>query len=195
MIDLTNKYVFVQNKEECERLFAEARKQRFSWYHTRRSLEIHEDQSFPDILYFSTDHTVSRSCRLNPENATQFIMASKLNNDEMTAREFIGYFTKCKCVGTGNPEVLDCTNCILGNDHTKFGIALCSPFCWSGNEDELLSIVAAGEYDAAASEKKAAILLETFMENPCKEAFTDDVRDSFVLAIKKLKGEEDGENV
>lgn len=55
--------------------------------------------------------------------------------------------------------------------------------------------MAAGEYDAAASEKKAAILLEAFMENPCKEAFTDDVRDSFVLAIKKLKGEEDGENV
>lgn len=191
MINLTNKYVFVQNKEECERLFAEAQKQRFSWYHTKRSLEIYEEQSFPDILYFGTDHTVSRSYLPNFGNATQFIMASKLNNDEMTAREFIGYFTKCKCIGTGNPEVLDCANCVLGNDHTKSGTALCSPFCWIGNEEELLSIVTAGEYGAAASEKNAALLLETFMENPSKEAFTDDIRDSFILAIKKLRGEED----
>ena len=58
MMDLRCKYIKVETKEECEKLFEIAKAQGFKWAGYENSLYVDSNQRFPDIILFRDDRTV-----------------------------------------------------------------------------------------------------------------------------------------
>lgn len=181
---LENSCIWVANREECKELFNIARDQGFTWWlDTDEDLEILHDQKFPDILYFTEHHTVAHS--IEARKATQLKLASDVLRPKFTLEDFIRYFAECECAGTGDVQKLNCTDCVMGNDNTKCGKALCSPFDWKGNEQELLSIVKEGVYCIDDRAKNAATVIQQFMDST--STLTPELQSSLALAVDTLE--------
>lgn len=181
MIDLRNTCVLIRTKEENEMLIKEAEKQGFHWYSKGNCKPLLE-QYFPDILKFYNDKDVVHSAHIGAERDTFYEASELLGTKEMTAREFIEWYSDIrKCDGR------ECPECVLHQRNTKCNKFLCNISNWGNNTDELLEIAKSGRFTTVPTEEKAIETFEKFIENPDHVVVNDEFIDALKLAVKKLK--------
>lgn len=134
MVNLTCKRVIVRTLEEYKKILKEAENQGFRWS-LGENMNPLPDQTFPSILEFDKDKTVTR--RVVKRKQIPLLEARGLFNvEEPTAREFIEYIKELReCAGRS------CFKCATSPYNTKCGKYLCDVENWEGNEEELISIV------------------------------------------------------
>ena len=132
MINLENTCVLVRTKEENEKLLKEAEEQGFHWI-GRSSCRPLKVQHFPDILKFYDNNDVCYGSCLSL-NFTFYEASELLNTKEMTAREFVEWYSKLDSLC----NKLKCQECVLYMGNTKCRSSLCNISDWKENIDKIL---------------------------------------------------------
>lgn len=183
MIDLINTCVLIRTPEENEKLLKEAEKQGFHWYPQKDDCKPFPEQCFPDILkFFGDKYIIHRSYIAS--NCDFYEASELLGTKEMTAREFVKWFTDIALDYCTNKNG-NCKNCKLSYSNTKCGKSLCDTCNWKGHTDELLEIVKLDNINIS-SEEKAIKDIEKLIQDPCCK-IADEIKKSLKLAVEKLK--------
>lgn len=188
MINLENICVLVRTKEENEKLLKEAEKQGFHW-RSEYDCKPLQEQHFPDILRFYKDKDVVHSAHIRTERDTFYEASELLNTKEMTAREFVEWYSKLDSLC----NKLKCQECVLYMGNTKCRSSLCNISDWEENIDKILEIAKSGNFTVPTPEEKAIEDIEKLIQIPDHE-ITDEIKESLKLAIEKLKEKKENEN-
>lgn len=187
MINLENTCVLVRTKEENEKLLKEAEEQGFHWI-GRSSCRPLKVQHFPDILKFYDNNDVCYGSCLSL-NFTFYEASELLNTKEMTAREFVEWYSKLDSLC----NKLKCQECVLYMGNTKCRSSLCNISDWKENIDKILEIAKSGNFTVPTPEEKAIEDIKKLIQIPYYE-ITDEIKESLNLAIEKLKEKKENEN-
>lgn len=189
MIDLRGLKVRVETREECEKLFEMARKQRFKWMNNE-NLYILYDQPFPDNICFNEKREVTWCCNYyNIEAKDIFRIENETENKEMTAREFLEEFIKLKkCCGR------NCNECVFSYINLQSKVSLCNNDNWdNSNIEKLIELVKKGDpiYHKSMTENEAIDIIDDLSAEleEYEYPISDKQKKALELAIKKLKGE------
>ena len=191
MFDLEGKKVRVYNHEELDCLFEYANKEGWRWGDGDELNKSFGDRAiYPFAIYFKDNKKVywSNSCN----SSTSFKDIEKYINPEkeMTAREFLEWFTYTTLAYCNSGE--KCSKCKLSELNTKCEKSLCVVYNWKDHIDELLEIAKSDNVNMSP-EEKAIKDIEKLIQEPDHTEITNEIKDSLKLAIEKLKGENENE--
>ena len=189
MFDLKGKKVRVNNPGELNCLFEYANKEGWRWGNDGKELNksFGDRATYPFAIYFEDNKKVywGNFCNSNTsfKDIEKFINPEK----EMTAREFIEWFTGTALDYCYSDEAR-CSKCKLNDLNTKCEKSLCATYNWKDHIDELLEIAKSDNVNMSP-EEKAIKDIEKLINDPKSNEFVDSLK----LAVEKLKGENENE--
>ena len=154
MIVLGNRTILIRNHEEYEKIMEKLKEQGYRW-NWRGDLECLQAE-FPFALIVEGEDKTVDVHDINPYGYKVCEASDLLDDNKMTAREFVEWM--CKCFKGCNTR--SCPTCVLSCINTKFGHALCSLDYWPGNEDELLELAKVGRTTIDKKAKKELSIKE-----------------------------------
>lgn len=137
MIDLGNRTILIRNHEEYEKILEKLKEQGYRW-NWRGDLECLQPE-FPFVLIVEGDDKTVDVHDINPYGYKVCEASDLLDDNEMTAREFVEWMSKA-----GQCDGRDCKECVFSYKNTEGGFSCCAIEGWAGNEDEVLELAKAG---------------------------------------------------
>lgn len=192
MFDLEGKNVRVNNPGELNCLFEYANKHGWKWGNDGKELDnsFGDGKAYPFSICFNENKKVYWSQVHNSNTKFKDIKKYINSEKEMTAREFIEWFTNI--ISAYCNSDVECSKCKLGEDNTKCKKSLCNTYNWEDHIDELLEIAQSDDI-IMSPEEKAIKDIEKLIQEPDHTEITNEIKDSLKLAIEKLKGENENE--
>lgn len=181
MTDLGNRTILIRNHEEYENILEECRKQGYRWL-GREDLDPIQF-GIPCTLETDGKNTIIVHS-INPHEY-EFCEASDLLDDnEMTAREFVEWMSKAvQCDGR------DCKDCVFSYRNTEGGFSCCDIKDWTGNEDEILEIAKTGRITIDKKAKEELSMKES-LDALVKDKSNDEIFRCITYLTEKMKEKE-----
>lgn len=181
MIDLGNRTILLRNRREYERILEKLKEQGYRWL-GREDLDPIQF-GIPCTLETDGKNTIIVHS-INPHEY-EFCEASDLLDDnEMTAREFVEWMSKA-----GQCDGRDCNDCVFSYRNTEGGFSCCDIKDWTGNEDEVLELAKAGRITIYKKAKEELSMKES-LNALIKDKSNDEIFRCITYLTEKMKEKE-----
>lgn len=184
MIDLGNRTILLRNRREYERILEKLEEQGYRW-NWRGDLECLQAE-FPFALIVEGNDKTVDVHDINPYGYKVCEASDLLDDNEMTAREFVEWISNC-VIATCHKR--QCETCVLSCNNTKNGKALCNLDNWPENIDGLVELAKTGKVDINEQVKEESNM-EEFLNSLIKGKSRNEILHCIGYLIGKVKEQE-----